>query len=184
MFFFYFVFFIFQLLSFYLFFFLIIRRPPRSTRTYTLFPYTTLFRSVFDMGQTDLIDEKAGDPANIAQPLTGDDTAGIYNAVADYLTGKGWSVEREPIAGAANGYTATDGTQRVVIDANLYPAQAAKTALHEAAHVILHAGEDHAEYVEPRGIQATATATVTHIVAGSSALEPTPHSVRYAARRI
>src|SRR3546814_17151870 len=26
-------------------FFLIIRRPPRSTRTYPLFPYTTLFRS-------------------------------------------------------------------------------------------------------------------------------------------
>src|SRR3546814_1025133 len=29
-----------------LFFFLMIRRPPRSTRTDTLFPYTTLFRSV------------------------------------------------------------------------------------------------------------------------------------------
>src|SRR3546814_12931461 len=28
-----------------LFFFLMIRRPPRSTRTNTLFPYTTLFRS-------------------------------------------------------------------------------------------------------------------------------------------
>src|SRR3546814_19519314 len=28
-----------------LFFFLIIRRPPRSTRTDTRFPYTTLFRS-------------------------------------------------------------------------------------------------------------------------------------------
>src|SRR3546814_19204513 len=28
-----------------LFFFLIIRRPPRSTRTDTLLPYTTLFRS-------------------------------------------------------------------------------------------------------------------------------------------
>src|SRR3546814_235631 len=28
------------------FFFLLIRRPPRSTRTDTLFPYTTLFRSV------------------------------------------------------------------------------------------------------------------------------------------
>src|SRR3546814_4455260 len=27
-------------------FFLIIRRPPRSTRTDTLFPYTTLFRSL------------------------------------------------------------------------------------------------------------------------------------------
>src|SRR3546814_14795429 len=31
--------------SFCLFFFLMIRRPPRSTRTDTLFPYTTLFRS-------------------------------------------------------------------------------------------------------------------------------------------
>src|SRR3546814_18545629 len=29
------------------FFFLMIRRPPRSTRTDTLFPYTTLFRSGF-----------------------------------------------------------------------------------------------------------------------------------------
>src|SRR3546814_11823637 len=31
---------------FFFFFFLIIRRPPRSTRTDTLFPYTTLFRSI------------------------------------------------------------------------------------------------------------------------------------------
>src|SRR3546814_6848886 len=30
---------------FLVFFFLMIRRPPRSTRTDTLFPYTTLFRS-------------------------------------------------------------------------------------------------------------------------------------------
>src|SRR3546814_12973056 len=29
-----------------------IRRPPRSTRTDTLFPYTTLFRSVMDMNYT------------------------------------------------------------------------------------------------------------------------------------
>src|SRR3546814_11231357 len=29
-------------------FFLMIRRPPRSTRTDTLFPYTTLFRSLGD----------------------------------------------------------------------------------------------------------------------------------------
>src|SRR3546814_17745994 len=29
----------------FVFFFVMIRRPPRSTRTYTLFPYTTLFRS-------------------------------------------------------------------------------------------------------------------------------------------
>src|SRR3546814_12638963 len=30
------------------FFFLMIRRPPRSTRPDTLFPYTTLFRSVLE----------------------------------------------------------------------------------------------------------------------------------------
>src|SRR3546814_6578976 len=33
--------------SYEFFFFLMIRRPPRSTRTDTLFPYTTLFRSGF-----------------------------------------------------------------------------------------------------------------------------------------
>src|SRR3546814_15112829 len=32
------------------FFFLMIRRPPRSTRTDTLFPYTTLFRSAAPAG--------------------------------------------------------------------------------------------------------------------------------------
>src|SRR3546814_15326143 len=33
------------LFTYFYFFFLMIRRPPRSTRTDTLFPYTTLFRS-------------------------------------------------------------------------------------------------------------------------------------------
>src|SRR3546814_15116191 len=32
---------------YFFFFFLMIRRPPRSTRTDTLFPYTTLFRSSY-----------------------------------------------------------------------------------------------------------------------------------------
>src|SRR3546814_4738503 len=34
-------------------FFLMIRRPPRSTRTDTLFPYTTLFRSLLNGIETD-----------------------------------------------------------------------------------------------------------------------------------
>src|SRR3546814_17188170 len=36
----------FYVFFFFVFFFLMIRRPPRSTRTDTLFPYTTLFRSL------------------------------------------------------------------------------------------------------------------------------------------
>src|SRR3546814_14411834 len=35
-----------QIFCYLLFFFLMIRRPPRSTRTDTRFPYTTLFRSI------------------------------------------------------------------------------------------------------------------------------------------
>src|SRR3546814_11073691 len=35
-----------ELLVILIFFFLMLRRPPRSTRTDTLFPYTTLFRSI------------------------------------------------------------------------------------------------------------------------------------------
>src|SRR3546814_4911156 len=41
----------FFLLYFVFFFFLMIRRPPRSTRTDTRFPYTTLFRSVAEAAQ-------------------------------------------------------------------------------------------------------------------------------------
>src|SRR3546814_5457588 len=37
------------------FFFVRIRRPPRSTRTDTLFPYTTLFRSDEGGGRVDMV---------------------------------------------------------------------------------------------------------------------------------
>src|SRR3546814_14632093 len=47
----------------FLLFFLMIRRPPRSTRTDTLFPYTTLFRSDFG---------KHGDAAPADEPGRGD----------------------------------------------------------------------------------------------------------------
>src|SRR3546814_16754655 len=50
-----------------------IRRPPRSTRTDTLFPYTTLFRSTFAR-----INEIAGDPIR----------AGEAWAEAAYLNGR------------------------------------------------------------------------------------------------
>src|SRR3546814_13212080 len=40
-----------------LFVFLMIRLPPRSTRTDTLFPYTTLFRSIGDIGLVEAVHE-------------------------------------------------------------------------------------------------------------------------------
>src|SRR3546814_7020073 len=42
-------------ISFVIFFFLMIRRPPRSTRTDTLFPYTTLFRSITTLKVGDVV---------------------------------------------------------------------------------------------------------------------------------
>src|SRR3546814_10278682 len=45
-----------------MFFFLMIRRPPRSTRTDTLLPYTTLFRSLQEI--IDLLGRAAPEPAS------------------------------------------------------------------------------------------------------------------------
>src|SRR3546814_15218764 len=55
----------------FLVFFLVTRRPPRATRTDTLVPYTTLFRS---LGQrvVEGVDVTAGDPG-----LAGQDDAGV-----------------------------------------------------------------------------------------------------------
>src|SRR3546814_11897141 len=47
------------------FFFLMIRRPPRSTRTDTLFPYTTLFRSG-RYRQADALGDLGGGLARVA----------------------------------------------------------------------------------------------------------------------
>src|SRR3546814_15143787 len=44
-------------------FFLMIRRPPRSTRTDTLFPYTTLFRSLATYGDTVVLCTAVGEAA-------------------------------------------------------------------------------------------------------------------------
>src|SRR3546814_19037979 len=58
------------------FFLLMIRRPPRSTRTDTLFPYTTLFRSDDNLivgtvhetsnGFTSVLVGERGDPGRVA----------------------------------------------------------------------------------------------------------------------
>src|SRR3546814_19181696 len=56
---------------FFIIFFLMIRRTPRSTRTDTLFPYTTLFRSVTELSKmrafTELWDELCRERYGIAE---------------------------------------------------------------------------------------------------------------------
>src|SRR3546814_15654492 len=57
----------------FLFFFLMIRRLPRSTRTDTLFPYTTLFRSSL-LDLLDTTDDASDSSTSTAQ--TADSSAG------------------------------------------------------------------------------------------------------------
>src|SRR3546814_4726460 len=54
-----------------------IRRPPRSTRTDTLVPYTTLFRSLVDVELEDALQDVAGGDLHLA--------SGEVVGVADHL---------------------------------------------------------------------------------------------------
>src|SRR3546814_13515225 len=65
------------------FFFLMIRRPPRSTRTDTLFPYTTLFRSRLQHQQA-ANDDAAPVIGQTRQP-DGVDTVEAEQALADLV---------------------------------------------------------------------------------------------------
>lgn len=137
--------------------------------------------SVFDVSQTEPIDGEAGSSVELAERLTGDDPTGILEAVTEFLTAKGWTVARRSIPGDKNGYTTIDGSRRVVIDADLSPAQAAKTALHEAAHVMLHADEPADEYVAHRGVKETEAESVAYVVAGILGLDTSSYSIGYIA---
>ncbi|MUK02807.1 DUF1738 domain-containing protein [Vibrio cholerae] len=136
--------------------------------------------SVFDIDQTDPT-EGSEDYSSPATRLTGEDEAGITAKVTTYLESLGWTVEREDIPGATNGYTTTDGSKRVAIDTALSPAQAAKTAIHEAAHVLMHSEEDPAEYVAHRGTKETEAESVAYVVAGMLGLDTSAYSVGYVA---
>lgn len=147
--------------------------------------------SVFAEDQTDPIDGTDTD-AHLCQLLTGDDPGRIYDRTAAALTARGWSVERADIEDS-NGYTTIDGTHRVVVDARLEPAQAAKTALHEAGHVILHAEpldnnnpDDPSrvaatEALAHSGIRETEAESVAYILAGIAGLDTSAYSIGYIA---
>jgi hypothetical protein len=133
--------------------------------------------SVFDISQTNPIDPD-DDPLTIGERrLIGEDPDGIADAVADYLTGKGWSVDRRTIQGA-DGFTDPQ-THRVVIEASLSPADTASTLLHEAAHVTLHAEDPAGQYQQHRGIKETEAESVAYVVAGLFGLNTSPTSISY-----
>lgn len=135
--------------------------------------------SVFDIGQTDLI-EGAEDPGTITRQLTGMDDFGIVDALSTYLVEEGWTVERRPIPGSTNGYTRPE-EMTVVVDSDLSPEGAAKTMIHETAHILLDHTEDMAEYIEHRGLMETEAESVAYVVAGLVGFDTSTYSIGYIA---
>lgn len=137
--------------------------------------------SVFALDQTDPIDGTV-DTSTVTVRLAGDDPTGIYTRIHDHLTDLGWSITREAIPGGINGYTTLDGTRRIVIDADLSPAQAAKTLLHEAAHVVLHVDAlPAADYQLHRGLAEGEAESVAYVLARLAGLDTSSYSVGYIA---
>src|SRR3546814_16454129 len=83
------------------FFFLMIRRPPRSTRTDTLFPYTTLFRSVAEEPNADLGNRVGVQPFGLAEAEE-DVQRGMAEAAAGVALVSGF-LHRQALPGAGNG---------------------------------------------------------------------------------
>lgn len=139
--------------------------------------------SVFDQAQTDLMEGRE-DVSEVARKLEGEDAAGICTAVAAYLVSSGVIVKRENITNGANGYTRKqdDGSTLVVVDDRHSPAQAAKTMLHEAAHITLgHVDDDYSEYVAHRGRYEVEAESVAYVVAGLLGLDTSEYSTGYVA---
>ena len=136
--------------------------------------------SVFDVSQTDLIDPEQGDPGHLAHDLTGTNDHGVIAALTGYLEGEGWSVTRQNLGGQKKGYTEPQARAVVVCD-SLTLEQAAKTFIHEAAHVILGHTDDYAEYVEHRGLMETEAESVAYVVAGLVGFDTAAYSVGYIA---
>ncbi|ROQ30264.1 uncharacterized protein DUF1738 [Frondihabitans sp. PhB188] len=136
--------------------------------------------SVFDIGQTELIDPEQGDPGTITAQLTGPKDHGIVDALSAYLTETGWTVERSSLPGTMNGVTRPE-TMTVVIDESLSPEQAAKTTIHELAHVLLEHTEDIEEYAAHRGLMETEAESVAYVVAGMVGFDTAAYSVGYIA---
>lgn len=136
--------------------------------------------NVFDISQTDPI-EGVEEPPTVTRLLTGEDTKGLYTHVHEFLKGMGWSVKRSPLAKQLNGYTETGGSHLVVINSRLEEAQAAKTLLHEAAHVLLHSDEPHKEYVAHRGLKEVEAESVAYTVAGAFGMDTSQYTIGYVA---
>ncbi|MGN7797661.1 ArdC family protein [Leifsonia sp. 22587] len=136
--------------------------------------------SVFDISQTDPIDG-ATVPEDPIQQLTGNQDHGVISRLTAQLEGTGWAVARETLT-YANGYTDPGKRTvalRVALRVGLAPEQAAKTLIHETAHVELGHVDDLDEYRHHRGRMEVEAESVAYIVAGLVGFDTSAYSIGY-----
>lgn len=137
--------------------------------------------SVFDISQTDPIEGIEQPTAPVTQ-LHGADHAALYERISTHMTAQAWTVTREEIPGKTNGFCTVDGSRRIVVDADLSDAHAAKTAIHEAAHAILHTDDNGKLTSEPdQATRELEAESVAYVVAGLHDLDTSDYSVGYVA---
>ncbi|WP_247597152.1 ArdC family protein [Leifsonia sp. PS1209] len=133
--------------------------------------------SVFDIAQTDPIEGAEPLPQNPTRRLTGHDDHGVIAPLTTHLQANGWSVQRAPLMNAS-GYT-DPGLHRVTLAENLAIEHAAKTLIHETAHIKLRHVEDLDEYHAHRGQMEVEAESVAYIVAGLSGFDTSAYSIGY-----
>ncbi|MEN2739662.1 ArdC-like ssDNA-binding domain-containing protein [Microbacterium sp. X-17] len=133
--------------------------------------------SVFDIAQTDPIDGAQPLPEDPTRRLIGDDDHGVIAPLTSHLEATGWSIHRAALA-SASGY-ADPGLHRVTLAENLAIEQAAKTLIHETAHIELHHIDDVDEYRTHRGRMEVEAESVAFVVAGLSGFDTSAYSVGY-----
>lgn len=137
--------------------------------------------TVFDISQTDPIEgaERATCPA---ADFDGDDHAHLFDRLSVWMTSQGWTITREAIPGETHGYCTVDGSRRIVVDATLSDAQAAKTMIHETAHAILHTDDEGKLTTEPNeSTREVEAESVAYVLAGLHDLDTSTYSVGYVA---
>lgn len=133
--------------------------------------------SVFDISQTDPIEGAKPIPEDPTRRLTGDNDHGVTIPLTAHLTSRGWSIHRETLR-SANGYTDPD-THRVILAKQLAYEQAAKTLIHETAHIELHHIDDIENYRAHRGQMEVEAESVAYIVAGLNGFDTSAYSIGY-----
>src|SRR3546814_251393 len=89
------------------FFFLMVRRPPRSTRTDTLFPYTTLFRSLLAPGDSAMVTVRVRVPGRVGPTRN---TATVTGTFHDKVPANNRAVFTTEITPAADVEVVKEGT--------------------------------------------------------------------------